>query len=73
MARVMIQVESEGGTEILSIEEADAVRIRQLLQDAEIGEWPDEVNELLDKGRSLSLYGVVNTMGDGWGWYEGEE
>lgn len=72
MGRVMIQVESEDGSEIISIKEADAVRIRQLLKEAEdnTGEWPEEVNDLLGKGRTLSMYGVVSTMGDGWGWYD---
>jgi len=67
---VLLQVESESGTELISIDQASATKIKKLLQGAE--DWPDEVNELLDKGRVIDIAGVVNTMGDGWGWHEPE-
>lgn len=64
---VMIIVESEEGTQVLSFDRKTVERIKQLLLSSE--EWPDEVNQLLDQGTPADITGTVNTMGDGWGWY----
>jgi len=68
--KVLLQLETENGTEILSIDVASAIKIKQLLQRARGEDFPDEVNELLDRGRVVDVVGIVNTSGDGWGWIE---
>jgi 3-dehydroquinate synthase class II len=69
-ANVILQIQSEGGTELVSIDQGSATQIKKLLKGAK--EWPDEVNELLDKGKVIEVAGIVNTMGDGFGWHEPE-
>lgn len=70
----MILVESEGGTEIVKLTAANLKKIKRLMEVAqEEGEWPDEVNDILDEGEIVQVAGTLNTMGDGWGWYGEEE
>ena len=69
---VLVQITSEGGDSVVSMMPGDAAKVRALLKEAD--EWPDEVNDILNRARPLNVVGTVNTMGDGWGWYEnGEE
>lgn len=71
MNTVLLRIESECGTEILSIDKEHADRIKLLLEGAlKDGEWPDEVNDLLELGHTVPMHGTVNTMGDGWGWID---
>lgn len=68
---VLLRIESEDGSELVSIANGVAMQIKKLLKNSK--EWPEEVNELLDKGKVVDIAGVVNTMGDGHGWTEPDE
>jgi len=70
---VLVRVESEAGTEVLEFLRGDAEQIKSLMLAAEnTSEYPFEVNDIIDRGKPIPLFGSVNTMGDGWGWYDSE-
>jgi hypothetical protein len=65
---IMVVSESEDGNEIVELDEADALECKRLLEKGrEIDEWPDEVNDILDKGRKIKMP-IIDTSGDNWGW-----
>jgi hypothetical protein len=72
--KVLVRWEHEGGSEVLEMSQTDADRAKQLLQEAEGGEWPEEVNDILTRAQKVEIYGSIASFGDGWGWYgkEGE-
>lgn len=73
MSNVMVQVESEGGTQVVSMTPSDAARMKDIMiQAMPDNEWPDEADEILDRSPAVDLYGIVNTYGDGCGWFEVE-
>jgi hypothetical protein len=72
--RVLVRWEHEGGSEVLEMSQEDAEKAKQLLQEAEGGEWPEEVNDILTRAKKVEIHGTVASFGDGWGWHEeGEE
>lgn len=69
-----VLIDSEGGQQLVKMTKTQANRIKKLIeaaQDEDTGdfEFPDEVNEILDECEFISVP-TLNTMGDGWGWYE---
>lgn len=67
---VHVQVDTEGGSFVVAMRQQDADRAQQLLKAARhTGEWPDEVNKLINRSKKIKTVGIINTMGDGWGWY----
>ena len=68
---ILVVSESEQGYELYEMDHDDALECKRLLKKAaKTGEWPDEVTEILDRSTRIKPFGVINTMGDGWGWYK---
>jgi hypothetical protein len=72
--KVLVRWEHEGGSEVLEMSKKDADKAKKLLVEAQLqtGEFPDEVNKILDRATKTAICGSIATYGDGWGWYEGE-
>lgn len=74
---VSLVSESEEGTQTVRMTIADAKLAKKLLnaqsRKNDGGEWPDEVNAIIDRSEIVPIYGTINSMGDGWGWYTNEE
>lgn len=69
--KVLVTIASEDGDYIVEMTEADMIEAKALLRKAQRkGEWPDAVNDIIDRSRKLKTVGSINTMGDGWGWYK---
>lgn len=69
----LVQIDSEGGVYTVELARDDVKKARQLLNKAQkSGEWPDEVNDILDRAKKVKLAGIISTHGDGWGWYKDE-
>ena len=69
--KVLVRWEHEGGSEMLEMSKEDADKAKKLLVEGEkIGEFPDEVNKILDRATKTAICGSIATCGDGWGWYE---
>lgn len=71
-----VLLDSEGGQQLVKMTKAQANKIKKLIEAAQdedtgSGEWPDEVNDILDECEFISV-ATLNTMGDGWGWYDEE-
>lgn len=70
----LITIDSECDTYTIEVSAADLKKIKKLMAKAtDEGEWPDAVNDILDKYEPIETAGTLNTMGDGWGWYDNEE
>ena len=70
----LVMVTGEGGTDIYEMSHEDAVRCRKLLGEAvKHDEYPDEVNDILDRAAKVTMFGIIDTSADNWGWYKTTE
>lgn len=68
---ILIVNESDSGYELYNMDHDDALECKRLFKKSQkVGEWPDEVNEILDRSERVRPFGIINTCGDGWGWYK---
>jgi len=68
---VFVRIESEEDTRIVIMSRIDAEELKKIMLKAQkTNEYPEQVNAIIDRGREIDLFGSVNTMGDGWGWYD---
>ena len=66
-----MRVISEDGDRIITISAKDFNQLKSLMiQGEEDGEYPKEVNTILDKYKPMEFDGTISTEGDGWGWIE---
>ena len=66
-----MRVISEDGDRIITISAKDFNQLKSLMiQGEEDGEYPKEVNTILDKYHPMEFDGTISTEGDGWGWID---
>lgn len=71
---VNIRVASEEREYLVKMTPNDVKRIKPLLKRYQrTGEWADEINTILDRSEEITFIATINTMGDGGGWYEGDD
>jgi hypothetical protein len=72
---VNVAVDTEGGEFIIQVTRAQADRLHTLLEDYQgTGDWPDEVNDIINGAPRIKIetVGTISTYGDGGGWYDNE-
>jgi len=69
-AMAFVMIDTEDGQFVVQMSRVDIIKTKTLLKagDAE-GEWPDEVNKIINRSKKIKVVGTINTSGDGWGWY----
>lgn len=71
---VYVMVENEESPYVLMMTSKEASQCKQLLDRAQRhGEWPEAVDNIMGNANKLPIVGVINTAGDGWGWYSPEQ
>lgn len=71
---VLLTVISEEETYVVQASLVIAKKIQKLLRRGmDDCCYPEKVNALLDQCKKVNVFGTVNTMGEGWGWYDNED
>lgn len=66
-----LKVISEDGVSIISMSAKDFNQIQLLTkQGLGEGEYPNEINSILNKYHPITVDGTISTEGDGWGWWD---
>lgn len=67
----VIKVMSEEDVKLYHMSQRDFNQIKLLMKEGEvIGEYPEEINNILKKYTPIEIDGVISTEGDGWGWWD---
>lgn len=69
MVTVMLDTEVCSGPIIMS--RADALQCKRLLNAAEVQDFPKEVLRIVNRNKSVPVFGRINTSGEGSGWSDG--
>ena len=71
MSLVNIRIDSEDNVQIVKMTRDDVVRVKVLLKSyMKTGNWSDDINTIIDRSEVVTCVGVINTTGDGGGWYK---
>ena len=72
---VLVLVRGEESSEMVRISNVQFASIRSLLKNARDNRtgFPEEVEDILDSGKSVECAGVVDISSDKWGYYENWE
>jgi hypothetical protein len=69
-----ILVTGEGGDFMIRVPKYHRIELKKLTKAyMKTGEWDQRINDIINIAARVTPVGIINTSGDGGGWYEYEE